>query len=243
MHIDMRTILFFIILLTGIANCSIPDKEIVYYDNGQVKFECNLVDGKRHGIAKGYYPSGKLRGEVRYVDGKMEGVWYDLDEKGNLSERKNYHNDKMVGWYEIFHKSGVLLERTLFDSAGHPVDFEAYNEDGTRDRDFVSPVVYSTPDEITVGNKVSFFARLGNADSTRIKKGYLLIASGVDSLRNNMPLDTIVEIESTNDLGFLYEFVPEKPGPSKIYGYLRFIDDDAKVISGPHRFVYEFEVR
>ena len=47
------------------------------YDNGQVKIDGNLVDGKKEGKWVWYYESGKIEQEVNFVDGKKEGkeVW------------------------------------------------------------------------------------------------------------------------------------------------------------------------
>jgi hypothetical protein len=229
--------------MTILCNCSKPEQEIVYHPNGKIRFEVPLKNGKRHGRARGYFESGKLQGEVEYVNGKEEGTWYELDEFGHLIEKKNYHNGRLVGWDEIYHSSGVLLEKTFFDSLGRPQDFRKYKRNGERDLNFISPILYTIPDSVKLGNVSLFFARLGNADSTKISKGYLLITSGFDSLKNHAPLDTLADVFSTNEAGFYYEFKPSRKGQNTLVGSLRFVDSRGFVISGPHRFTYEFEVR
>lgn len=240
MLIKMRVFIIFILMMV-LSNCSKPDMEITYYPNGQIKFEVPVKNGRWHGMAKGYYESGKLRGEVEYINGKEEGLWYDLDEQEHLLERRNYHNGILIG-HEVYN-SGILFGKTFYDSLGRPQDIRQYKKNGERDMNFTSLIVYTVPDTVKLGDKTLFFTRLGNADSTKINKGYLLITSSLDSLRSNAPIDTLADISSTNEKGFLYEFIPLKKGDSQIFGSLRFVDSRGSIVYGPHPFIYEFEVR
>jgi antitoxin component YwqK of YwqJK toxin-antitoxin module len=47
-------------------------KQVLYYDNGQVKSERNYVDGEKEGKWVEYYENGKVKSERNYVDGKRE---------------------------------------------------------------------------------------------------------------------------------------------------------------------------
>ena len=53
-----------------------------YYENGQLKSEENVVDGKRNGIAKWYYENGQLEFEANYKDNEVVSIKrYDINGK------------------------------------------------------------------------------------------------------------------------------------------------------------------
>ena len=66
-----------------------------YYDNGQVKEEANLKDGKLEGIGKYYYESGQLWEEGNFKDGKLEGITKTYYENGQLQAELNYSDGKL----------------------------------------------------------------------------------------------------------------------------------------------------
>jgi antitoxin component YwqK of YwqJK toxin-antitoxin module len=61
-----------------------------YYENGQLCWEGNYVNGKRNGVWKEYYDNGQLSWEVNYVAGKEDGVWKTYYENGQLCWEGNY---------------------------------------------------------------------------------------------------------------------------------------------------------
>jgi hypothetical protein len=238
MNNDMTRVTF-VLLILMLMGCDNIEKK--YFPNGQVRFEVPVKDGKWHGRARGYYESGKLRGEVEYVEGKEEGLWTEFDEMGNLLERRNYSNGVLME--QSVYSDGVLVGETIYDSLGRPWDVRQYNKNGERDSTFMSVILYTVPDTIRMGEEASLFVRLANADSTKISAGYLLIASRFDSLKNNIPADTLANIYSTNDVGFKYRFKRLQKGESEIHGSLRFVDKTGVTINAPTRFIYQFQVR
>jgi len=69
-----------------------------WYEDGQLKSECNYKDGKRDGAEKGWYEDGQLKYECNYKDGKRDGAekgWY---EDGQLKSECNYKDGKWDLW-------------------------------------------------------------------------------------------------------------------------------------------------
>ena len=55
-----------------------------YYDNKNISFEGNFIDGDPEGIHRYYWSNGKLKEEGKYVMGNKEGKWKLFDEHGVL---------------------------------------------------------------------------------------------------------------------------------------------------------------
>ena len=107
---------------------------ISYFDNGDINFEGNITDGKKHGLMKGYYNNNQIGYEVNYkngikhgkhtmyyengnlseegnfIDGKEEGLWVTVDSLGYIN-KGNYKNGKREGiWYWYYVDSKTLLD-------------------------------------------------------------------------------------------------------------------------------------
>jgi len=65
-----------------------------WYEDGQLKSECNYKDGKRDGAEKGWYEDGQLKSECNYKDGKWD-LWKGWNEDGQL--QFNYKDGRHGG--------------------------------------------------------------------------------------------------------------------------------------------------
>ena len=65
-----------------------------YYDNGKLKAEIQVTNGKPDGICRTYYENGQLMWECPYVDGKKQGISKHYDETGKIIKEISYDNDK-----------------------------------------------------------------------------------------------------------------------------------------------------
>ena len=70
------------------------DKEIEYYENGQVQFMQQYLNGIKHGEYKDWYKNGQLRTVGYFYMGMREGNWQWFGEKGNITLQVKY--DKQV---------------------------------------------------------------------------------------------------------------------------------------------------
>ena len=79
-----------------------------YYNNGQLKFESEYLNGKIMGKRKEYYENGKLKFEGEYLNGKRNGKGKEYNDKGNLLFEGEYFNDNRLNGkeyeYEYFER-------------------------------------------------------------------------------------------------------------------------------------------
>ncbi len=81
-----------------------------YYENGNIRYESNWINGKRHGpftnwredgskelernfyedkkhgLLTEYYPSGIKQTEANFVNGKLHGLWTHWDKNGRIKD-------------------------------------------------------------------------------------------------------------------------------------------------------------
>ena len=65
-------------------------KEVIYYDDGQIKFIQEYYNGIKHGIYKNWYPNGVIRTMGSYYMGFRVGLWSWYSEQGKLEFQVNY---------------------------------------------------------------------------------------------------------------------------------------------------------
>ena len=69
-----------------------------YYENGNLWYKGNYVDGNRHGSWESYYSNGNLAFKGNYVDGKEHGYWEGYYSNGKLWHKGFYGMDKEVNY-------------------------------------------------------------------------------------------------------------------------------------------------
>jgi antitoxin component YwqK of YwqJK toxin-antitoxin module len=74
------------------VNSSAPftGKARVFYPNGQLWQEVQIVDGKANGPVREWYENGQLGAEATLVDGKEDGLARGWSENGQLTYEKTY---------------------------------------------------------------------------------------------------------------------------------------------------------
>ncbi|MFL0125542.1 hypothetical protein V2590_12740, partial [Tenacibaculum maritimum] len=62
-----------------------------YYDTGELKFEVELKDGRKHGDYTSYYKNGKVKVNGKFKKGKQVGIWRAYSkEDGKLFSKKDF---------------------------------------------------------------------------------------------------------------------------------------------------------
>lgn len=79
-----------------------------YYDNGVLKLEMIIINGKPEGPYVVYFPSSKPKEVRSYLNGKNHGVWRTYNENGMLTEQAEYLNDKKHGRWCVWDDNGIL---------------------------------------------------------------------------------------------------------------------------------------
>lgn len=89
----------------------VQEKE--FYENGKVKMEGELEDGKRTGVWKAYYEDGTLWSEGKFVAGERNGYGLNYYPNGKLRMEGDYKNDKQTGNWKSYNEQGILVEEVV----------------------------------------------------------------------------------------------------------------------------------
>ena len=98
-----------------------PYTGLVYehHDNGKVKSELTVVDGKRHGQYKEWYESGRLRLVQGFNYGEADGSFLLYYKNGKTIEQKGYYSaDQPFGAWSFFDKKGNLEKVLVYNESG-----------------------------------------------------------------------------------------------------------------------------
>jgi len=124
----MRYILTFL-LLTFFISCNSQDVYQEFHENGQLKFEVPLIDGKKEGLGKTYFDDGELKIEAQYKNDQLNGrlVQYYY---GRTIKEVNYKDGKLDG-YAIYYSPAKLptKEGTYKDGKMHG-KWKIYEDNG-----------------------------------------------------------------------------------------------------------------
>ena len=96
-----------------------------FFDNGQVKTECNYLDDKPNGYCKEYALNGSLNNASKYQNGKMV---ENPPELAKLDVQNYYYDNgvvKSTGTYKNGIPEGTVKE---FNQEGKPVDAKIYKD-------------------------------------------------------------------------------------------------------------------
>ena len=85
----MNSIKFVLIVLLIVSTpvFSFGEVKKIYYENGKLKQEINIIDGKQDGITKLYAQDGTLTEERIYKAGKQDGITRIYSQQGKLRGR------------------------------------------------------------------------------------------------------------------------------------------------------------
>lgn len=64
-------------------------------EEGNLLYEVELKDGKKHGSYFEYYPTGELKTKGKYKNDEPDGTWKFYSEDGDLIKREKYKNGKL----------------------------------------------------------------------------------------------------------------------------------------------------
>lgn len=121
----MKDKLFIIIrlnlLLLLISGCSVIHKD--YYENGNIKAEYSIRNGKFVGKFKAYYDNGKLNSKGEYNNGKMVGIWHYYYSTGSRQSIQKYSKGRIIS-IDFWDENG---NQTINNGTGFA---KHYNSDG-----------------------------------------------------------------------------------------------------------------
>ena len=91
------------------------EREIVYYQNKQVKMDGKFKNEEREGIWKAWYENGILWSEGEYKAGKSNGPGIAYHPNGKKYIEGLYRDDARVGAWKFYDTTGVLTHEINFD--------------------------------------------------------------------------------------------------------------------------------
>lgn len=218
-----------------VLNSCSPESErkVKYYSNGQIKWEVELLDGKRNGVLKEYYEDGVLMskgnwengladGKTEYYykngllkslsfwrNGKQEGVTKKYYRNGRLKSVAVYKDDQPVN-INYFDKQSRLFEKQIYDDLNQLVYLAKFDTLGYKEYGF--PLALFNPDKDTV--------KLGETYKVKIYFG-LPLKGDVRAYTGKFKEETLdfmdsVELEEVKPFVFQYKYKPEKAGSHSI---------------------------
>ena len=98
-----------------------------WYENGHLEFEGSMKDNKQEGITKKYYENGQLSYDGMYKEGKEDGVCKGWYENGQLWFKKNAKDGNPVGVQKKWHENGQLKWEGKF---GELTSQKCWDKDG-----------------------------------------------------------------------------------------------------------------
>ena len=71
-------------------------KALKFYENGQIAFEANYLNGKLHGLKKSWYQNGEKYEVGEYVKNKKEGKWQRFGENGEYVYEEEFSRGEKI---------------------------------------------------------------------------------------------------------------------------------------------------
>jgi antitoxin component YwqK of YwqJK toxin-antitoxin module len=132
---------FFFLIFACKPQVDTPQKQFLYFENGKVRREYQLINGLKEGVMVDFYPDGKIKTirnftndlqtgktiiyhpngrikEVQYYDDnaqreKGDTVWYD---NGLVEYTAEFEKNKKNGFMTKFDSTGNLIYKVIFSN-------------------------------------------------------------------------------------------------------------------------------
>jgi antitoxin component YwqK of YwqJK toxin-antitoxin module len=103
-----------------------------YYDNGQVKQDMTLVDGKIDGKVNLWYRSGTIKETRMFKSGLRNGLWTSYNEQGGKTGEAGYKDDLKDGPWHVWDENGILRYEMFYRAGQKSGLWIMYDEKGIK---------------------------------------------------------------------------------------------------------------
>lgn len=103
-----------------------------YWDNGQLKQQMLITDGKMDGQITLWYRTGTIQEIRMYSKGLRNGLWISYDESGAKTGEAWYKDDLKDGLWKIWDEKGVLRYEMLYRKGQKAGLWVMYDESGKK---------------------------------------------------------------------------------------------------------------
>ena len=106
-----------------------PYKE--YWDNGQLRVECNFKNGEYDGLFKSYHEyTGELYEQFTFKEGKYDGPYEYYHDNGQLLEKGTIKDGTHDGPVELYYDNSQLWEKCAYKDGKLDGPYERYDDNG-----------------------------------------------------------------------------------------------------------------
>lgn len=105
---------FLVVAINLVAVACHEQKEIGYFEDGEIRYQVELEGGKRHGKLIQYYPNGATEIVSSWRNGKKHGEVVSYYRNGNIKTKEIYANDRAWGEFTAYDSVGNIEEKLNF---------------------------------------------------------------------------------------------------------------------------------
>ena len=105
-------------------------KYLVYFDNGKIKEELTIKDGKLNGAFVKNHESGKPLEVGNYENNLKFGLWTRYSLNGNLIAQASYLNNNKDGNWFVYNEAGVKLFEMVYKNGEKTGIWSQWDENG-----------------------------------------------------------------------------------------------------------------
>jgi len=91
------------------------EKKKLYFNNGKLMYDGEIINGKLDGYGKQYYKNGNLKYEGEFDDGERNGSGKQFFNNGLIEYEGGYKRSKLDGYGKQYYKNGNLKYEGEFD--------------------------------------------------------------------------------------------------------------------------------
>ena len=129
------SVLFTTCTFLGIKNklSSTPNKDIEssYYQNGNLEYEAEYINGKLDGTSRFWSEDGSLVSEAEYSNGQPHGTWENFYPNGSVMHEVQYEFGQKHGNEKWYYENKQLKSEQKFSYGDTVNDIVRWNPDGT----------------------------------------------------------------------------------------------------------------
>jgi uncharacterized protein len=102
----------------------------VYFPDGSIFYDYEMLKNNRHGKYMVNYPDGKLLKSGEYEDGERVGLWKTYHENGKLLSQGKYFEGKEDSVWTFYFDNGTVSSKGIWKDGSKHGNFIYYNPDG-----------------------------------------------------------------------------------------------------------------
>lgn len=133
-----------------------------YRNDGSIKTEVPVLDGKRHGLAKNFYANGKVQQEIHYIRNKKHGLATTYYKTGIKYMVTPYDSGIIHGVRKTYRQDGALMAEVPFYKGKPTAGLKEYLLNG-KEKTAYPKIKIKPVDEIMLRNRYTLKLSVSDA--------------------------------------------------------------------------------